>query len=435
MKRLCDAVRQCLTDAGLLHARLLCAVSGGADSVALLHALKEMDVSLTALHVQHGLRGEASEADEAFVRDLCAQLRIPLIVRHAQLTGTMDDPGIESRARDERLRIIHQVMTEGCFDAVLLGHHRDDQAETVLMRLLRGSGMTGLGGMRPISGNALRPFLGIPKADIVSALRCEHLSWREDESNFHPTNPRNALRLNILPAMETLYPGAGKHIAQTADVLRTEDDYLEAEAQKLFEQSAYCVPPFRLIAKQPLADAHPALVRRVLRKLCPAPLDHAETLALEALLHQPDGAALNLPQGAHALVWTHHLHISHPTDQAADAVHLTIHSAPADGRIPRSAAEVILPPGMPYEVRLPKQDDTIHPFGAPGAKPLRRFYTDRKVDPRFRWSLPALACGDEILWIPGLCASEKLRLAAVPEGAIRLSFTVSIPFYPYQTKE
>lgn len=448
MKRLTDETRKCLQEAGLLHkaARLLCAVSGGADSVALLCALKRLQLEtgfrLEALHVQHGLRGEHSAADEHFVRTLCAEQGIPLCVCCAQLSGTMEDAGIESRARDERIRLMREVMSVGSFDAVLLGHHRDDQAETVLMHLLRGSGMQGLGGMRrcvPFGGGVmLRPFLMIPKAELKAALSEAGCGWCEDESNARATNPRNAMRLNLLPEMETLYPGAGRHIAQAAQVLREESDYLEAQADALFQTAAYCVAPFRLVAKQPLLDAHPALVRRALRRLCPVALNRADTLALEALLRQPDGTMVNLPQGMRALIWTHHLHILPPVDPPSKVQHLSIQPLPVGELVPRTPDEVVLSPkvqALGPVVRLPKTDDAIRPFGAPGAKPLRRFYTDRKVDPCFRWRLPVLACGNDVLWIPGLCASETLRLGAVPPGSIRLGFASSIPFYPHQSKE
>lgn len=448
MKRLCDAARDCLKEAGLFHkrARLVCGVSGGADSVALLHALSllraEAGFHLEALHIQHGLRGRASEEDERFVRDLCAAKGVPFRALRANLHGTMNDPGMETLAREERLRLIQETMISGSFDAVLLGHHRDDQAETVLMRLLRGSGMHGLGGMQRCApfacGVMLRPFLHIPKADLMAALRSKRAGWREDESNAHPTNPRNSLRLNILPAMEALYPGAGRHIAQTADILRAENDCLDAEAERLFEAAAYCVPPFRLMAKEPLRGAHPAIVRRALRKLCPVPLDYPDALALEALLNAPDGTRLNLPQGVQATVWTRHLHIVHPHDQPSDATHMTIRRQEAQGDVPRSANEIVLSPDVLARnpiVRLPKADDVIRPFGAPGAKPLRRFFTDRKTDPFFRWQLPVVAAGDEVLWIPGVCASEALRLSSIPEGSVRMTFTVSIPFYLHDSKE
>ena len=443
MKRLCDAVRRCLTEAGLCErSRLLCALSGGADSVALLHALKAAGLQPEALHVQHGLRAEASDADEQFVRELCAEMNVPLRVVRAELEGTMDTPGMETLAREERLRILQEAMRFGSFDAVLLGHHRNDQTETVLMHLLRGSGMHGLTGMRRCvpfgAGVMLRPFLEIPKAELMEALRSERAGWREDESNAHPTNPRNLLRLEMLPAMEAVYPGAGKHIAQTAEILRAEDDYLEAEAAKLFASAAYCIPPFRLLAKEPLRCAHPAIVRRVLRKLCPVSLDHADTLSLEALLDAPDGTWLNLPQEYRAMVWTRHLHIVHPDDQPSDAPHLIIRQQPAQGSIPYTADEVVLSPDVQAlrpVVRLPKPDDVIRPFGAPGHKPLRRFYTDRKTDPFFRWQLPVVAVGNEVLWIPGVCTSEALRLPSVLEDSTRMTFTVSIPFYPHSSKE
>ena len=148
------AVRRALENAELFRegAGLLCAVSGGADSVVLLHALcrlrAEVGFRLEASHVQHGLRGEASLEDEHFVRALCADLDVPLHVEDAGLSGGMDAPGVEARARESRRAIFARQMDALSMDAVLVAHHRDDQAETVLMRLLRGAGADGLSGMQ-----------------------------------------------------------------------------------------------------------------------------------------------------------------------------------------------------------------------------------------------------------------------------------------------
>ena len=150
MNALMNAVREALRLAGLWKdgAKLVCALSGGCDSVALMHALcrlrAEKRIAVHAVHVQHGLRGEESLADEAFVRDLCRKLNAPLMVANAGLAGDMHSPGIETLARERRRVIFEQELTRLNADALLAAHHQDDQAETVLMHLLRGSGMNGL---------------------------------------------------------------------------------------------------------------------------------------------------------------------------------------------------------------------------------------------------------------------------------------------------
>ena len=145
-------------------------------------------------------------------------------MENAGLTGGMEAPGMEALARERRRAIFARQMDALKLDAVLVAHHRDDQAETVLMRLLRGAGTDGLCGMRACvpfgRGVMLRPFLGLGKQTLVQALAQEGLPHREDESNQSPVTPRNALRLEVLPAMERLFPGAAGHIAEAAEALR-----------------------------------------------------------------------------------------------------------------------------------------------------------------------------------------------------------------------
>lgn len=470
MKQLTEALTSALKTAGLQHARLLCAVSGGADSVALLHAASRVRAAcgyqLEAVYVQHGLRGENSLADEAFVKQLCEQLCVKLHILQAQLSGTMHDPGAETRARDERRRLFAQAMRSTQADALLVAHHQDDQAETVLMHLLRGSGGRGLTGMRktqPFAGGLLiRPFLQLTKQQLTDALREADLSWREDESNACEITPRNALRIRVLPQLETLYPHAGQHIAQAAQTLAVDEGYLSEQAQALFETNAYAKAPVFAIARQPLQAAHPALARRALRMLyacvCPESaeaLSLADTLALENLLHAPNGTAINLPGGIRASAQEAHLHLAAEDVQTCreepgqplrsdacsyDFDHAAIRQLQAgpDEAIPASAQEVILSPAvlsLAPVLRLPRRDDVIRPLGAPGHKALRRFWTDRKIDPHFRWRLPVLAAGKEILWIPSVCIAEALRLQTIPDGSIRLKSISHIPLYPHQIKE
>lgn len=467
------AARRALEEAGLLRedAGLLCAVSGGSDSVALLHALcrlrAEAGFRLEACHVQHGLRGEASLEDERFVRALCASLNVSLHVEDAGLTGGMDAPGVEARARESRRAIFARLMDALGMDAVLAAHHRDDQAETVLMRLLRGAGADGLCGMRSCvpfgRGVMLRPFLGIGKGELARALAAEGLSHREDESNQSPVTPRNALRLEVIPAMERLFPGAPARIAEAAETLDADARCLDALAERLYETARAGLAPLHALRREPLAGAPDALARRVLRRWFregaalrgPLPeeraLSHGDTLKLAALVRAAAGETHNLPCGLKAVAGRKYLYLLTQRDEplqpapAAPRLPVTagerayalgfvrLRQIPAgpDAPAPAHAGEAVLSPAvlaLGPVLRRPRPGDRIRPMGAPGAKPLRRFLTDRRVDLPLRPWLAVLAVENEVLWIPHLCASERLRLTAVPGGSVRLLAAPPDPF-------
>ena len=461
MNALESAVRRCLEQYGLWssRSRLLCAVSGGADSVALLYTLHRLQktggFSLYVSHVQHDLRGGESQADEAFVREICQRWNVPLEVQRAGLDGTMEDPGMETLAREARRRIFARQMEALNADALLTAHHRDDQTETVLMHLLRGAGADGLCGMQPCTSwngkLVLRPFLNLPKQSLLDALEREGIPHREDRSNQQAITPRNALRLNLLPQLERLFPGTGAHIAQAAATLQTDAEYLNAQADRLYESCAVTRPPLFALRLEPLSGADSALRRRVLRRfwregleaaaLSPQEhtLSHADTLALEALLEAPARTTCNLPCGLAARMGQEHIHLVHqnglplkmhaeePISLRADCTRYELPHAcivqKAAYALPSDANAVVLPPewlkrGPVW--RTPQPCDRIRPFGAPGHKPLRRYLTDKAVDPCLRPALPVLAVDDEILWIPSLCSSEALRLSAVPDGSLCL---------------
>jgi len=470
------AARTALKGCGLWRTdvTLLCAVSGGCDSVALLHTLsrlrQEMPFSLCAVHVQHGLRGDESLQDEQFVRSLCTSLNVPLTVENAGLTGDMSTLGMETLARDRRRQIFQSLTDSLPADALLTAHHRDDQAETVLMHLLRGSGMQGLCGMQTAVpfGRALavRPFLTLGRQQLQNALDAEGLSFREDSSNQQAVTPRNALRLQIMPQLETLFPGAGEHIAQLAETLQADEACLSQKADELYHAARYVQPPLWMLDVRRLAAAPQAIRRRTVRRwyqdgltaagLQPdeRSLSHQDTCLLDELVFQPAGSRLNLPCGLMAARENDWLHLVRQTGEAlrpaADdpqtvcrertsyaLAHITLRAEPAV-RLPQDACSVILPADLLEQhpvLRLPEPQDVIRPFGAPGRKPLRRWMTDRKLDPFLRPALPVLCLRNEVLWAPGLCTGEALRCRSIPENAIQLTLAGETPFTPKPPKE
>lgn len=442
--------------------RLLLALSGGSDSVALLAALCELravsGVTLHAVYVQHGLRGESALAEEQAVDALCRRLQVPLTVCRAQLTGDMHTPGVEQRARKERYRLFAQVYRQVQADALLLAHHRDDQAETVLMRLCRGAGADGLCGMHAQTAyegmTVLRPFLALPKAVLREALEAYRLPHCEDESNADPCTDRNRIRLLVLPQLKQLYGGADGAIARAATLLQSDNECLQAMAEKLLAQARFA-PTNGVVGvwRHVLRPQHAALRTRVLRRLFQTAAQLAGEQAQERTLTCEEtealdnavqtGSGMNLPLGL-ALVCNEHWALlcrqnALPLRQADDAVplaecvgkgHFAVNGlvVTADFEMPHTppqdACTAVLPPdwqsqGLLWRTMQP--GDRIHPFGAAGAKPLRRYFTDRKIPKPLRATLPILCRGSTVLWIPGLCTAESLRVEQGGNGGLRLT--------------
>jgi len=250
------------------------AVSGGADSVCLLHVLLELaprwDLTLSVLHLDHQLRGAESRRDAEFVRDLAARLGLPAIVQEADVAGT---PGnLEQAARSARLAFFRQTIAGGAVDRVALGHTRSDQAETVLYRLLRGAGTAGLAGIRPVTPSVIRPLLEVERAEVLEFLRARSIAWREDSTNASPRFARNRIRHGLLPQLARDWnPAISQTLAQLADWALAEQSYWDAEIERL---AAACfvakadalILPAGALGALPLAAAR-RLVRRAIEQV------------------------------------------------------------------------------------------------------------------------------------------------------------------------
>ena len=210
-EQLREAVEGCLQRHVGAQQRIVVGLSGGVDSVVLLHALREAaaarGIALAALHVHHGLSPNA-DAWEAYCRDLCDQWAVPLHVARVDVErGTRD--GLEASARRAR----HNVFCRFAADWIALAHHRDDQAETLLFNLLRGTGLRGAAAMRATAGRLLRPLLDIGRASVIAYARAHELTWIEDESNADTKYSRNYLRHEVLAGLERRFPGSAGNLA------------------------------------------------------------------------------------------------------------------------------------------------------------------------------------------------------------------------------
>ena len=285
--------------------RCLLGLSGGADSVALAWLLLPLrdggKLRPEAVHVNHGLRGAESDADEEFVRRFCEDNEIPLHRVRLDLDGRRD----ENTAREARYAAMFRVMEENEIPTLVLAHQRDDQAETFLMRLMRGAGPEGLSAMRAEETRQgktlLRPMLDISGGELREALRSAGIPWREDGSNREKVYLRNRVRMELIPLMEEMAPGAGGRIARTAGLIGQENDAMAARAETLTD---VCDSPEGL-ETEPLRAEPEAVRRRVFRawwrkhgpKLDERELSYDQTRRLSEMIDAPRGTIINLPAG------------------------------------------------------------------------------------------------------------------------------------------
>jgi len=282
--------------------RLLAAVSGGADSMALLllaHAAQErLGFRLCAASADHGLRGASAARDVALVGKACKARGIPFTALKLRLK---QGPGMEARAREARQAALARVALKRKAPLILLGHHSSDQAETLLMHLCRGAGLEGLAGLRPCvrlkahAGVAwLRPLLGFTRPELQAWLKAQGQAWREDASNQDTRLRRNLLRKKALPLLEQAWPGAGQHMASAARLLQEHAALMQQLSQAALRRARKGPRSLGLDALAGL----PALLRRQALRMaaqaCPGlekGLDQAATARLEQLADKGQGQA------------------------------------------------------------------------------------------------------------------------------------------------
>jgi tRNA(Ile)-lysidine synthase len=250
------------------------AVSGGADSVFLLHALVELaprwDLKLSVLHLDHRLRGEESCADAQFVRELANRLGLPLHSAESDVARLRAETGdnLEQAARQARLLFYLGFLQPKTLDRIATGHTRSDQAETVLFRFLRGSGTAGLSGVRPVTTEKLvRPLIEIERPDVERYLRDNGIAWREDSSNASRDFARNRIRHDLLPALiRDWNPALVENLAHTAQWAQEEEAYWDVEMDRLTAALITMRPPAVLLRSSDLCTLPPAVARRLVRR-------------------------------------------------------------------------------------------------------------------------------------------------------------------------
>jgi len=382
--------------------RVIVGVSGGADSVALLHILHRLGYPLIAAHLNHGIRGAEADGDEQFVKDLCAKLGVECVTQKTDVPALAKEKGLslEMAAREARHEFFRSKV-EGRKSKVVvaLAHHADDQLETFFLRAARGAGVTGLGGMRASQKLAamqlLRPMLGIRRVEIIQWLEKEKLEWREDASNTDETIPRNIVRRQILPVLGKLNDCAAENILRTMEILRDEEDHPERAARRreirdwLIEQGV--TPDFNSI-------------ERVIE--FSAETSGSRFLDLEGLRIVNEYGVLK-------------------TADAESSPRFSIRMEESVGilRGPWCASiSLAKAAGRELIVRTARPGDRMEPYGMEGSKKLQDIFIDLKIPKAQREQWPGVECGGEIIWLPGYRIARGWELLSGTEPAMHLFF-------------
>ncbi len=361
--------------------RVVVAVSGGPDSLALLSILREllpaMPLHLTVAHFDHGWRADSS-VDRDFVAAFSAQWGFDF-----QSERAADDlPHRENDAREARYGFLRRVAAQTGSTAIALGHNRDDQVETLLLHLLRGTGSRGLSAMRWRTDDLARPLLDTSRAEVEAYLSRLHLTPRRDPSNDDARFTRNRLRQELLPAIDAFDPAARDLLARTADVLAEEDAYLDQEARQL---------PADIVAdRERFGQLPAALQRRLIRQLIP--MAGFRTVESARLQGMPTPPPVESP-GSAAVRWSI-CQCDRAGFRARDAIgHL-------DADLVR----------LPLRVGRRRAGDRMQPLGMESAKRVQDILVDARVARQRRDALPIVSDQDEIIWIPGVTVSHPKRV-------------------------
>ena len=447
--------------------RVLVAVSGGPDSVALLHVLydlrEEMELRLEVAHLQHGIRGAEAQEDAQFMAKLAAKLGLPFHLKEVNLRQIKSAAGkgnLEALARAERYRFFAAVARERNLGKIATAHTQDDQAETVLMWLLRGSGLKGLGGIprtHELDGTnihsasspvVIRPLLDVSRAEIEKYLNENHLTFRLDRSNQDLSFLRNWIRLKLIPQLkEKMDRNLPSRLAQQAELIREEDDLLDGLAHAAINE----IRTAEGINRGSLLKHSKAMQRRLLRLWIQAMRGHLRGLDfqhIEALLDLirdgPPQGRLSIPGGWQLVKEYETLRLDKQSRRIGQQCacysydlqvgeDLPIHEAglmiqtreisPPLPSLPDTFTEAVfdvasLAAGL--TVRNLRHGDRFQPLGMAGHKKVKELFIEKKLPLSVRASLPLLLLGNEIIWIPGYGRSELGKVTRATKAILHL---------------
>lgn len=437
-------------------------LSGGPDSVCLLYILKELSkrlgIRIEAVHVHHGIRGVSADNDEQFCINMCKEMDINICSHKCDIPEEAAKTGesLEECARRIRYEILRKHAVKYKSAKIAVAHHIDDQAETVIFRMIRGTGVKGLSAMRPQNGDIIRPLLCMTRSEVMSYLENGKISYCVDETNLTDDYSRNRIRLNIIPEAEKISPAAVKHIAELSEEAAEIADYLDKCAEELLKQASfdedtnvvgktYKVDVLNSAERVIVLNSLRKIVNEMLHSLKDVTRTHIE--AAYRLLSLSEAKSINLPKGLIVSKEGNRISFVVADSRESDIKRLDRDyceelKIPGDVILPEgSRLEAVIERGsenfeipqkiytkwLDYDkikgglcVRFRRCGDYLIVDEKGTKKSLSRYMIDEKVPKNQRDFIPVLACESEILWVIGHRISAHYKISRETENIIRL---------------
>ncbi len=431
-------------------------VSGGADSVCLLFMLKEvrelLPFNLMVVHVEHGIRGEASRQDAQFVEKLCERLSVPfqLFEEDVPETAKMEKLSLEEAGRLVRYRAFEKAAAPYPAAKIAVAHHRNDQAETVLFHMIRGSGLKGLGGMSPVRETIIRPLLCIGRNEIEHYLEERKIGHCTDMTNGELIYSRNLLRNKAIPALEEIQEAAAVHIAQVADEVREAEGYLANQARKLSEKAVrkegqgFAVSVRALCEEEAVIRRY--LIKNVLRELFGEWKDLTRTHIDEilSLCGKSSGKEIYLPKDRTAVRLKEEIYIGPRLKNPEEAppfqeilVNIEKKTEIANGccvvcsildaEKVKDIPQNTYTKWLDYDkiknslfIRTRREQDYLYLDGTLGKQKLKNYFINKKIPKEERGRVLLLAEGHEIIWIIGYRISGRFKVTEQTKRILKI---------------
>ena len=444
--------------------KVIAAVSGGADSVCMLHILNnlknDLKFSLCCAHINHGLRGEAADSDEAFVKALCVNMGIDFYSKKFDVARLAEENKItcEEAGRNVRYSFFEEIKTKYGYNKVATAHNKNDNAETVLMRIIRGTGIDGLAGIPYIRNDGvIRPILDISREQVEEYCTENNLEFCTDATNLENDFTRNKVRNMLIPFIEREFNAKiSDSLIRLSDSAEEDSKFLKSYTKRLYQRLGNPIPGSKLntLHVDSLKLLEKPILTRVLQlaaeKSSPAKLEKKHICDIIELLNKNTGASINLPQGLVAEINYGWLTFSGPLDKIevksnadgffadiaiGDTVciealgkEISIHEENAKEykcKINEIAADIDKIGFQPLFLRSRRDGDKIVWFSDGKAKKIKNIFIDEKIPQKDRNKIPLLATGDEIIAIVGSRVSEKYKITKDSERALVIRYGTS----------
>lgn len=423
------------TECGYLDGdSILVGVSGGADSVALLHLIHAAGIPCAAAHVNYGLRGEESDGDEQFVSELCGKLNVPLYLKrtsHSELDSINNN--LQAAARSFRYSFFEEIRSKESMTWIAVAHHSDDQLETVLMNFMRGTGLHGITGMQFGNGNIIRPLLNSSRIEITTYLRTENLKWRDDSTNVQDDYLRNRIRNHVIPEFQKadernsagwknsiaqlnndaellevlIHPWISLAVTREGNVVRIKkDEIIECQFPHLLLNWLLHSNDFRMKFSleefMQLINQQPGKKYILGKRQLVVDRDHFLLCDVDAVGFSP----FQLHPGHQEGEWScFEITVQNPKDFSGPEALIACEIASSK-----------------LEIRSWMDGDKFQPYGFNGTRKVSDVLTEMKISSHEKANYPVLTCNDEIAWIPGYRIADKYKVTPETKTALHIKW-------------